>query len=215
MRIACVIQRLDPALGGEQRNAFDTILGLAALGNHLTVLTQSYSIDAFALPKNVEVRQISLNIGTRRKRRKLFNSAVRRCLGQATDWDIVESFSRAPVRDVYRVGGGSVAGYQLAIRPYQSSAYRAWYQIDPKNLYYRKLEQEIYGNPNCHFIAVSRRTKHEIEQTYGVSAERISVVYPCVDRVRFNPELCSQSRASARLHWNISADTFVLCNKSY
>ena len=70
MRICYVIQRFDPYLGGEQRDAFDSARGLVELGHELTILTQSSPFQSGETP--FSIIPLGACVGSRQERKASF-----------------------------------------------------------------------------------------------------------------------------------------------
>lgn len=104
-------------------------------------------------------------------------------------WDVVQSHERTLGQDIYRAGEGCHRGYLL-------SRGRA----SGRGLYHRvilMLERRVFER-TPRIVAISCAGKREIEMLYGVSPERVTVIYNGVDLERFHPDNRRTLRAAAR-----------------
>jgi UDP-glucose:(heptosyl)LPS alpha-1,3-glucosyltransferase len=112
-------------------------------------------------------------------------------------WDVVQSHERTLSQHVYRAGEGCHRGY-LA-----SGAARR-----PRGLHHRivlALEARVFAR-TPRIVAIARLGKREIEQLYGVSPERVRVIYNGVDLDRFHPHHAAVHRAAARAEAGLRPD---------
>jgi UDP-glucose:(heptosyl)LPS alpha-1,3-glucosyltransferase len=115
-------------------------------------------------------------------------------------WDIVQSHERTLGQHIYRAGEGCHRAY-LASRD----------RPPARGLYHRlllALERQVFERTPS-IVAISQRSKQEIETLYGVSPERVTVIYNGVDLHRFHPRNRDALRESARAEAGIPADAWV------
>jgi UDP-glucose:(heptosyl)LPS alpha-1,3-glucosyltransferase len=133
-----------------------------------------------------------------RAARVLATVAVVRARLARDQWDVVQSHERTLGQDVYRAGEGCHRAY-LDARPPGTPVRGAYHRI------MLSLERRIFiRTPGI--VAIARHGKAEIEQHYGVSPARVTVVYNGVDLERFHPRNRAHDRAAARADVGVSID---------
>ena len=105
---------------------------------------------------------------------------------------------------------GPIAGIALRLTGREIGFSDGSTPLSPKNELYFAREREIFSAQETRFIAVSERTKREVVSEYGVSPERISVIYPSVDIERFSPKVRSSLRDAARSRFIGDRDALVI-----
>jgi UDP-glucose:(heptosyl)LPS alpha-1,3-glucosyltransferase len=120
------------------------------------------------------------------------------------DYDVVQSHERGIRQDVYRAGEGSHRAYLAAMG-------RPWAQVNPQHRLLYWLEGRIFGlRAARHIVAISQRGKKEIEQLYGTSPARVSVVYNGVNLERFHPDRRCWLRGSTRQSLGLDTESWVI-----
>jgi len=133
--------------------------------------------------------------------RALWLTVVARRAVAAGRWDVVQSHERTLCQQVYRAGEGCHQAY-LA-----SGGSRG-----RRGLRHRvvlALEARVFAR-TPRIVAIARRGKQEIEGFYGVSPERVRVIYNGVDLERFHPANVTRHRAVARQEAGVGAREHVL-----
>ena len=134
--------------------------------------------------------------------RALMLARVARRAVAAGRWDVVQSHERTLCQQIYRAGEGCHRAYLQTGVPWMSR----------RVLYHRvvlAIEARLFAR-TPRIVAIARRGKHEIENLYGVSPTRLTVIYNGVDLERFHPANAVH-RAAARAEAGLSeADHVVL-----
>lgn len=116
-------------------------------------------------------------------------------------WDVVQSHERTLSQDVYRAGEGCHRAYLASeARP------RA------RGLYHRivlSLERRVFAR-TPRIVAIAAAGRREIESLYGVTPDRLFVVYNGVDLERFHPRNRARYRGIVRDEAGIAAAAFVV-----
>jgi len=123
-----------------------------------------------------------------------------RWLASRDRWDVVQSHERTLGQHIYRAGEGCHRAY-LASR--QRSTARGLYHRTLLALERRMFEQ------TPRIVAIARAGKREIETLYGVSPERVTVIYNGVDLERFHPRNRKLVRGAARSEAGIPAEAWT------
>ena len=210
MRIAYVVKNFDPTHGGSERDAYNSALGLAALGHRVTVFSQRSSVPPQQLPEGVRLVEIPKIRSLAKHGRERFAEASRRAIRNVEEWDVLEAFARTPVANTFRVCGGVHKSYIQDIAPYRSKYGAFWDTYSSKSRRNSRLESEIFSRPDVSYIANSERTRSQIVREYDVAPERIRLVYPSVNVSQFNPEKSAELRSVSRSHWSISENDVVI-----
>jgi UDP-glucose:(heptosyl)LPS alpha-1,3-glucosyltransferase len=136
----------------------------------------------------------------------------------ATTWmirreqfDLVFSFERTLVQDVYRAGDGCHRQWLCQRQRYFPPVQTRWDQWNPLHQAILAMERRIY-HPygTCTIIANSYQVKQEIIQHYATPPERIVVIYNGIDLEEFHPQHRLRWRDSGRQQRGIPADAVVL-----
>jgi UDP-glucose:(heptosyl)LPS alpha-1,3-glucosyltransferase len=177
MRIAFMHRSL--AGGGTEADLRRMAEGLAARGHVVHVFTTGRGEP----PDGAVVRRVPTIRLTRWTRLASFALVAPRVVARES-WDVVVGFGRTPRQDVVRVGGGTHRSYLAAME----SAGRRGRSRGPYHRTILWLERRMFA-PSGHrrVLAVSRRVADEVTRDYGVSSERIRVLYNGVDLERFHP----------------------------
>ncbi|MDI6865564.1 glycosyltransferase family 4 protein, partial [Thermodesulfovibrio yellowstonii] len=103
------------------------------------------------------------------------------------DFDCVISFERTTSQHIYRAGEGCHIRWLELRSKIEPMFKRISLKINPLHRYYLKLEKEIFEKTPI-IIANSSMVKNEIINYYGVSPEKITVIYNGVDVENFSPK---------------------------
>lgn len=99
----------------------------------------------------------------------------------AVSGELVLGFGRTWRQDVHRAGGGCHALY--------SGDLPWWKRWSLKNRVELYLERRLYqGGGTRHFVVNASLVGRQLQQVYGVSADRITVIHTAVDAERFAPD---------------------------
>jgi UDP-glucose:(heptosyl)LPS alpha-1,3-glucosyltransferase len=118
----------------------------------------------------------------------------------ARGWDVVQSHERTLGQDIYRAGEGCHRGYLLTRG-----------RAPGRGLYHRvilALERRVFAR-TPRIVAISCIGKREIEALYGVSPDRVTVIYNGVDLERFHPDNRRTLREAARGHAALAPEAWA------
>jgi UDP-glucose:(heptosyl)LPS alpha-1,3-glucosyltransferase len=192
MKIALVNHSFSLSHGGLERFSVNLATALHQEGHEVHAIAQRFS----DLPAAVQTHPLSVPRKPSFWRIFSFHRVAAQAV-QADSFDIVYGLVRFFPLDVYRMGDG-VQKHWMRIR-YPFSLWR-WlnYLINPAHLCNLYLERRILTAPGCRIVTNSRLCKEHPQQYYGVSAERIQVVYNGVNHQVFNPQQMAALRPAVR-----------------
>jgi len=191
MRVALVIERFEPGVGGAEGVAWNLARGLAKAGEEVHVVARS----GREAP-GVTLHRVGVPAAWQPLRVLAFSRAAARALARH-DIDCSVSFARTLHQDVYRAGGGCHADYME--RRY-GRLQRLW-RLSPRHAVLLATERRIFRDPGQHVVCISQMVRSEIQSRYGVPDERISVIYNGVDLEGFHPR--NRAEAGARFRSSI------------
>ena len=206
MRIAIVRQRYNP-YGGAERFVARAIAALGREGVGVTVLARDWQeggrdggpvellrCDPFYLGRVWRDRSFA--------RKVCETLALRR-------FDLVQSHERIACCDVYRAGDGVHAQWLInrasALGPFGRLAVA----LNPYHRYLLGAERDLFASPRLRaVICNSRMVREEIRAHFGVSEDKLHVIYNGVDLETFHPRLRLE-RVAVRARLGIAADSMV------
>jgi UDP-glucose:(heptosyl)LPS alpha-1,3-glucosyltransferase len=116
---------------------------------------------------------------------------------QTAEYAIVHSMERILAQDIYRVSDG-INPVLLRCR-YGNPVLRLYKSITPRRLAISFLERKIFQAGGCRLAMTnSKLIKSHLERFYGMSPDRIAVIYNGVDTGRFNTEVRARYRQAIR-----------------
>jgi len=217
MRIAFLIERLDPTRGGAETYVSDFTARLAAEGHDVHVFSRSGSLS----PAGVTLHPVPVTGLGRAMRTLSFARNVERMLarhahgGLASErFDVVQGTAWTWTQDVFQPHNG-VYRAMLAARLRRRHGMgalceRLGRRIGPKQIVFRWIERAQYvRRPAMLFIALSRMVQRDMQTFYGLAAEKIELVYNGVDTERFHPRNRETHRATVRARHGIGTDEVV------
>lgn len=179
MRVAVVVERLDPGGGGVEGAAFHLVNALAERGTRVSAVCR----EASGSPPGVEVLRLGGPSFWQPLRLAAFSRrAARATRASPRSFDVVHAFSRTRHQDVYRAGGGSHAAYMERVYP------RPWLtRWSPRHRTILHIEEAVFRDRDQIIQCNSQRVADEIAARYDVAGERLAVIYNGVDTDRFHP----------------------------
>jgi UDP-glucose:(heptosyl)LPS alpha-1,3-glucosyltransferase len=124
-------------------------------------------------------------------------------------FDIVQGMDRILRQDIFRVSDG-INPVQL-IHRYPNPIIRRFFAVTPRRMALIWLEQQILQKGGCRSIlAISRTIKEDIVRYYGVSPDKIRVIYNGVDTKVFRPDLKQAYRKKIREQYGIGENECLL-----
>ena len=212
MRLAIIRQRYTPH-GGAERFVEGALEALLERGVAISLYTRQWPNTRLQLIEPVLCNPFYIG---RLWRDWSFARAV--CGAVATKApELVQSYERLLCCDVYRAGDG-VHRVWLDEWLRDASAFQRW-RVE-SNLYHRYLldiERRLFASPWLRaVICNSKMVRDEIHERFGLSLEKLPVIYNAVDSAVFSPEL-KQHRAAVRQKLGVpdTATVFLLVGSGY
>lgn len=191
MKIALVHMRLG-LKGGLETRLYNYVHEFRRLGHEVTVVTSKITGEV-SLPKDVHIIKIDLSSIPKPVRQWFFVKKLEEALQQYRH-DLVLSMSRSRSQDVL-------------IAP---TTHRGWLYAQDKKLLspidwmINRLEQKAFESSPV-ILACSEMIRQEIIQMYGISAEKVQVLYPPLNTDKF--KLGSiYSKSELRAKFGLPAD---------
>ncbi|MEE9608318.1 MAG: glycosyltransferase family 4 protein [Myxococcota bacterium] len=178
MRIALVVERFEPGVGGVENAAWAMAHGLARAGDEVHVIARRA-----APSRDVCLRRVQVPAAWRPLRALAFSHAAARAAPRGA-FDVVYSLSRTRHQDVYRAGGGSHADY-LAHRYHRAGG--GLRRFAPRHAVLLSLERRIFADPTQLVQCSSEMVRSQIQRRYHVPVERLAVLPNGVDLETYHP----------------------------
>lgn len=207
MKIALVIEHLDPRRGGAEVYIRDFAAWL--LGRRLEVVI--VTTDAHEPPPGAEVVLVRPTGWTRGARMADFARRAAETLRELKPEASLATGKALGMR-VYQPHGGTVRGSErqnLALIgcPVTRALKTAFNLVSPKHRAARRLEERQFSDPRTRFVAISEMVRRDMQSFYHIADHRISLIYNGVDLERFNPELHRARREDVRKKFPIESET--------
>ncbi|AOM41749.1 glycosyltransferase family 4 protein [Xenorhabdus hominickii] len=183
LRLAIVRQkyRLD---GGAERFISRALEALDQQQLELNVITRSWQGESntnwhIHLCNPIKYGRISRESGFAKSARHLW---------QKEQFDLVQSHERIAGCDIYRAGDGVHISWLHQRARILSNWKAKWLFNDRYHRYVMKAEKEMYSDPALkQVICNAEMVKKEIIEQFGVSENKISVIYNAIDSNKFFP----------------------------
>jgi UDP-glucose:(heptosyl)LPS alpha-1,3-glucosyltransferase len=212
LRLAIIRQRYTPH-GGAERFVEGALEALLERGVAISLYTRQWPNTRLQLIEPVLCNPFYIG---RLWRDWSFARAV--CGAVATKApELVQSYERLLCCDVYRAGDGVHRAW-LDEWLRDASAFKRW-RVE-SNFYHRYLldiERRLFASPWLRaVICNSKMVRDEIHERFGLSLEKLPVIYNAVDSAVFSPEL-KQHRADVRQKLGVpdTATVFLLVGSGY
>lgn len=208
MRVAIVLERLDPARGGAETSALELARCLAALGVEIHFVSgdERPPTDEF-VHHSIEPRG-----ATRAARSRAFvRGADSLCRERA--FDVVHAITPCLSADVYQPRGGTYVetirrSVETARSPLGRLAKRLGRSFNTKQRFFLETERELLTRREPPIVAaVSEYVKRQVIEAYGLPQERVRVVFNGVTIEPLLPEEAERERARVRGELGIGKDT--------
>ncbi len=204
MKIALLCHKYSLRMGGLER---DTVL----LSREM--LKAGHEVHIFANRCEDKVPGMNfhhvpmLHISSPGKNLSFALSAKQKLAGK--NFDIIQSMDRILHQDIFRVSDG-INPVQM-IHRYPNPMIRRVFAATPRRLALKWLEEKIFIHGGTRMIlAISGMIKQEIVEHYGVSPEKIAVIYNGIDTSVFQPGVKEKYRKSIRDMYSIRDDEILL-----
>lgn len=199
MKLAIVRQKYTP-YGGAERFVERALEALAAKGVDVTMVARKWQGEAAAGVHALRLDPFYLG---RTWRDASFSRAVQRLIAERR-FDLVQSHERIPGCDIYRAGDGVHATW-LELRA------RASDRLSPWHRYTLRAEAAMFRDPALRAVVCnSRMVRDDIARRFGVSGDKLHVIYNGVDLEDFHPRLRRERGEELRRKSGIAAGAPVL-----
>ncbi|WP_027714491.1 glycosyltransferase family 4 protein [Desulfuromonas sp. TF] len=209
MKIALVNHSFSLSHGGLERFSVNLALALHCSGHQV----HTVGMTAADIPPEIETHTISIPRKPSWRRILGFHSKASHSV-RGKGFDIVFGLTRFFPMDVYRMGDGVQKHWMRISYPF---APWRWinYLFNPAHLLNVLLERKILAaNGAKRIITNSHLCRQHAQDYYGVSADRISVVYNGVDHGLFNPGTVSTLRGGIRKSLGLQDDDIAILHVS-
>lgn len=207
MKIAIVRQRYNP-FGGAERFVERALGALAQEGAEVTLITRSWH--------GAELREgfstlicdpPTSGFADGRVGRDRGFAACAQAAMAAGGYDITQAHERIPGCMVFRAGDGVHASWIERLARVRGALGRIGLRLNPYHRYVIDAEREMFAHPALRaVICNSTLVRDEIRTFYGVSEDKLHVIYNGVDLDAFTPALAATHRQSLRAANGIAAD---------
>lgn len=207
LKIALVIERMAPGLGGRETSTAQIACELARRGHQVTILCQKGSWDALG----VGVHCLRSRGLLRVVRLKHFVAAVQEEIESGT-YDIVHTMLPVPGANVYQPRGGTVPAQRAASFRRRRGLGRWGRQLlESLNLcreHTARLERQVLADSRTLCLAVSEMVALEFDRYYGRTAG-VRVIHNAVDAPDPDLPQRAQWRRQRRQDLGVGEDTLV------
>ena len=212
MRLALIRQRYSP-YGGAERFLESALEALLERNVAITLYTREWPETRLQL---IEPHICNPFYAGNLWRDWSFERAVTREIAR-TKANLVQSHERVLCCDIYRAGDGVHATWLEERVRGASALQRLRVSANPWHRYTLKRERALFASPLLRtVICNSKMVRDEIKQRFGLSDDRLPVIYNAVDANIFSPELAQHRTRIRELH-GIRGDAvvFLLVGSGY
>jgi len=190
MRVALLIERFEPGIGGVENVAWRVAGGLARAGDEVHVVARR----AAPCP-GVVLHPVSVPDFWQPWRVYAFSRAAAKAAPRG-DYDIVYSLARTVHQDLYRAGAGSHLDY---LRRRYASPARQIRRLSPRHALLARFERRVFGDSSQWVVCNSEMVRSEIERRHRVEPRRLRVIRNGVALERFALPRHERARLRAEL----------------
>jgi len=190
MRVALLIERFEPGIGGVENVAWRVAGGLARAGDEVHVVARR----AAPCP-GVVLHPVSVPGFWQPLRVYAFSRAAAKAAPRA-NYDVVYSLARTVHQDLYRAGAGSHLDY---LRRRHSFPARQIRRLSPRHAVLADFERRVFGDASQLVVCNSEMVRGEIERRYRVEPRRLRVIRNGVALDRFTASSHERARLRAEL----------------
>jgi UDP-glucose:(heptosyl)LPS alpha-1,3-glucosyltransferase len=206
MKIALIRQKYTP-FGGAERYMSRLITGLVAKGHDVHVFASQWQTSD---QQTLTFHQVP-SIRAAGWLRTLTFSINCGNLLRREDFDVIFSLERTLHQDIYRAGDGCHRQWLTQKNLGKGVLAHLRTYINPLHLTYLNLERKLFTDPGLKaIIANSKNGKDEIVRLYGVSPEKIHVVYNGIDPDEFPVEERDQHREDLAREFHLKDEVRLL-----
>jgi len=203
MKIGLVCRHFLSTRGGLERYTMTLSSELARLGHEVHVFANSGE-----QKPGIELHHVPLFPLTSPGKNLSFAYMASRRISEF-QMDVVHSMERIWDQDIFRASDG-INPVQMALR-YPNPFVRGFKAVTPRRQVLTRLENRIFRKNGARFIMTnSKLVKDQIRHYYGVSPDRIRVIYNSVDLQRFNISVKDRFREAIRTQYGIGESDRVI-----
>lgn len=204
MKIALVVERMDPSRGGRETSTAQIAADLARRGHDVTIICQHGQWP----DESVKIRALG-QVGALRSTRLVNFVLGTQQVVEDDRFDIVHTMLPVPGANVYQPRGGTVpAQVEASRRRWRSLGGLRVKLFERLNVCRRKLaqlEKLTLADPKTICLAVSAMVAEELEDYYGQS-KNVRIVYNGVDLPQTDPDDWQDWRQRKRFDMEIGQD---------
>ena len=208
MRIALVIERMDPSRGGCETATAQIAEALAGRGHQLSIICQVADWEH----EGVKVRQLGRRGWPRGRRLQNFVGEVQGII-EKTNYDIVHTALPVPGANVYQAHGGTVpgqvAGRLRKLRGVEKIVAGLGEPFKGNRRTMLKLESQVAQDPKIFCLCVSEMIAKEYD-TYYHRRDRVRVIYNSVDVPAADGRQRAVWREQKRAQLSVAPDDLLL-----
>jgi len=215
VRIALIRARYNP-YGGAERFMSRAIAALAARGESVTLIAREWDEAAIREAGVTLQRCDPFHLGN--VWRDISFARAAREIVASGNFDLVQSHERIAGFDVYRAGDGVHAEWLAQRRRALSGAGRFALHLNPYHHYVLDAERRMFADAGLRAVVCnSEMVRGEIRAHFGVSPDKLHVIYNGVDPEYFHLGLRQAHRAAVRSKLGISGDAalFLLVGSGF
>ena len=199
MRVALVIERFEPGVGGAESVAWRVVDGLARAGDEVHVVARR------AAPRSsVVLHRVRAPSFWQPLRVVAFSRAAARAAPRG-DYDVVYSLARTLHQDLYRAGAGSHLDYLRRRHPTPTRQLR---RLSPRHAVLAEIDRRVFADASQGIVCNSEMVRGEIERRHRVEPARLVLIRNGVACERFAG--CGHERARLRCESSAGGDVVFL-----
>lgn len=213
MRLALILESLDPARGGAETSVSEMARALAALGIDVTILTAAPPPQPIP---GVTIFPLAAGGTTKLARTRSFIDLAERTL-RLHRFDVVHAITPIPSADIYQPRGGTYRATierSLAVHrnPLVRAVKRLGRSLNARQRYLLRIESELLTRtPNPPFVAaVSDYVRRQVLAEFPLPEDRVRVIFNGVDIEPLSEREAAAARESLRAVIGLPADTPLL-----
>lgn len=208
MKIALVNHSFSRSHGGLERFSVNLATSLAEVGHEVHAFGQRFS----DLPPQVKTHIVQVPRKPNWRRVLAFHRSVNHAL-KSDSFDVIYGLVLFFPLDIYRMG--DVMQRHWLRQRYPFALWR-WLNcvFNPVHLVNLWLERRIFKSKFTNIVTNSRLCKNQLMNYYGVTDDRIDVVYNGVDHDLFNPDRLAPVRDAVRQELLLNPENIAILHVS-
>lgn len=210
MKIAFVIERIEPWRGGAETSTAEMARLMSERGHEVHIVTSTTAPS----PPNICIHRIPARAMLRPLRTASF---IRRAgpFLRGADFDVVHAIVPLPTADVYQPRGGLLAETLERNVATRSSRPRqvlkqALHALSVKKRTLLDLEREVFRPGGPVIVAVSDYVVRQCAQRYGAASPRVRMIFNGVHLAPTSPQQRRRARADLCAQYGLSQDALLL-----